>query len=205
MVSNATPEHDESIGVIVLAAGASVRMGTPKQLLIWKGQSLIRRAAQSAIDSSCRPIVIVLGANAELIYPELGDLKVHPVINLTWQKGMSSSIHCGLKALLAMAPKLQAAILMVADQPNVTGTSLKSLVEEHRQSHANLVCAHYSGQIGTPALFGCGYFDELMHLEGPGGAKRVLQHHRADLMAIDLPEAVLDLDTPHDLTVYIGM
>src|SRR3954451_302285 len=93
------PENDRSnreerIGVVLLAAGASSRMGTPKQLLKIGGVSLIRRAAEQALDSGCQPVVVVLGAKAELIAPELNGLAITIAVNGEWKVGMSSSIHC---------------------------------------------------------------------------------------------------------------
>lgn len=202
-----TPENDPStkdgkVGVVLLAAGASSRMGTPKQLLKVRGTSLIRRAAEHALDSRCGPVVVVLGANAELIAPELHGLAIHMAVNRDWAAGMSSSIRCGLKSLLALDSRIQGVIVFLGDQPKVTGNSLQRLATAHVQSGSGLVAASYSGCIGTPALFSRVYFDELSELEGQGGAKSFLERHARRVLTIDTPEAAWDLDTPEDVANF---
>ena len=189
-------------GIIVLAAGASVRMGTPKQLLDIGGASLIRRAAQAAIDSEGHPVVVVLGANAELIRPELDGLEAQVTVNSQWSVGMSSSIRCGLKKLLMLAPEIEGVVLMLADQPEVTSGSLRKLIRAHEDSDSDLVAARYNDVLGTPALFSRAYFDELLQLDGQSGARSLIERHRARVLAIHLPEAAGDLDTPEDLASF---
>jgi molybdenum cofactor cytidylyltransferase len=190
------------IGIVVLAAGASRRMGTPKQLLKIEGVSLVRRAAEHALDSGCRPVVVVLGANADLIAPELNGLAINIAVNHAWKTGMSSSICCGLETLLALDAQTEAVILFLADQPNVTGRSLRKLNTAHRHTGSELVAATYSGQIGTPALFSRFYFDELLRIEGQGGAQHLLERHGSRVLSIAVPEAACDLDTPEDLAEF---
>ena len=194
---------DEGIGIVLLAAGASTRMGTPKQLLKLQGISLIRRATENALASPCRPVVVVLGANADRIAPELDGLPTETVVNREWSKGISSSIHCGLSRLLAISPEIKAVLFLLADQPNVTGTSLTRLADAYFQSRSELVAARYSGQVGTPALFSRSYFDELLNIEGPGGAKALLRLYADRVFPVDSPEAAVDLDTPGDLADFL--
>ncbi len=186
------------IGIVLLAAGASTRMGTPKQLLKIEGVSLLRRAAEHALDSGCGPVVVVLGANADLIMPELEGLALYVTINHNWKLGMSSSITAGLVALLAEAPEIEGVILFLADQPNVTGSSLRKLSAAHVETGSELVAATYSGQIGPPAFFSRFHFEELKSIQGEGGAKYLLQQHASDVVLIDLPEGAIDLDTAQD-------
>src|SRR4028118_1557934 len=109
--------NSSTIGLIILAAGASTRMGTPKQLLTYRGCSLIRHMAEVAIASVCQPIAIVLGANGERIKPEISQLPLQIVENQQWQEGMSSSIQVGLEALLAVNQHLDAVAIALCDQP----------------------------------------------------------------------------------------
>lgn len=187
-------------GIIVLAAGASVRMGTPKQLLEVGGVSLVQRAAQAAIDSECHPVVVVLGANTELIRPELEGLAINVVVNLEWSAGMSASIRCGLNKLLTLAHEIEGVVLMLADQPEVTGEALRKLTGARKTS--GLVAARYHGVLGTPAFFSREHFDELLQLDGQSGARSLIERHRARVLAVDLPEAARDLDTPEDLAAF---
>jgi molybdenum cofactor cytidylyltransferase len=196
------PNRDENIGIVLLAAGASSRMGAPKQLLKIEGVSLIRRAAEHALASACRPLVVVLGANADLIAPELSGLEITIVVNPDWMEGMSSSIRAGLRKLLADDSQIQSVILSLADQPNVTEASLGNLIDAHLQTGAGLVAASYSGQMGAPALFSKCYFQDLLQLEGEGGAKKLLKQHASLVVPVDFPEAELDLDTPEDFAAF---
>ena len=203
-----TCEDDQSdgngkTGIVLLAAGASSRMGAPKQLLKVKGISLIRRAAEQALDSGCQPVVVVLGANADLIAPELDGLTIDIAVNRDWKMGMSSSILCGLKSLLCANPTLESVILFLADQPNITATSLRRLTTAHVQSGSQLVAAAYSGPIGTPALFSRIHFNELLQIEGQGGAKSLLERHAPCVLPIEFPEAACDLDTPEDVADFV--
>jgi molybdenum cofactor cytidylyltransferase len=195
---------DGKPGIVVLAAGGSSRMGTPKQLLPVGGVSLVRRAAQSAIESGCEPIVVVLGASAELVRRELEDLPIHLANNSDWQTGLANSIVCGLKGLLAQAPSVDSVILMLADQPHVNGTSLKKLTVARRYSGSELVAAWYSNQFGTPALFSRVYFEQLLKLRSQQGAKAILEKYEQDLVFVDIPEAAVDLDTPEDVAALVN-
>src|SRR5205085_292104 len=111
-------------------------------------------------------------------------------------------IRCGLKALLAAHPETESVILFLADQPDVTGTSLRKLTTAHEQCGSPLVAASYSGHVGTPALFSRSYFDELLKGEGQGGAKKILEQHAIRVMPVDFPEAACDLDTPEDVADF---
>jgi molybdenum cofactor cytidylyltransferase len=115
---------------------------------------------------------------------------------------MSSSIRCGLKAILAVDSRIQSVIIFLGDQPNVTGTSLRRLTTAHMQNGSELVAASYSGRLGTPALFSRIYFNELLQIEGQGGAKSLLERHASRVLPINFPEAVCDLDTPEDFADF---
>ena len=191
-MSNSFPQ----IGLVLLAAGASTRMGTPKQLLPYQGRSLIRYTAEVALASVCRPIVVVLGASAELIEPELAQLAVQVVKNPQWHQGMSSSIRVGVKAIAQMAP-LDAVVIALGDQPLISAAIINGLVERYQRRHAIIAC-EYSGTIGVPALFSRCLFPELINLKGTAGAKGVLKKHADSVLTIQVPEAAVDLDTPAD-------
>src|ERR1041384_940582 len=120
------------IGIIVLAAGASSRMGSPKQLLPFRGQTLIRRAAEAALASSCDRVAVVIGSHASQMRRELEDLPVSVVENQNWQTGMSSSIRAGLDDL--HVDDLDGALIMLCDQPFVTADILNNLVATHHKT-----------------------------------------------------------------------
>src|SRR5260370_40499877 len=109
--------NSKNIGIILLAAGSSTRLGTSKQLLPYAGKTLLEYCLQTAITSNAHPIVVVLGAHAAIIKKEIKSSIVHEIINNEWQEGMASSIRCGIKLLSTINPLTQGAILMVCDQP----------------------------------------------------------------------------------------
>jgi molybdenum cofactor cytidylyltransferase len=181
---------------IILAAGASTRMGRPKQLLDFRGKPLIRVAAESALLAGCNPVIVVLGAAAEQIRPALNGLPVAVALNREWEKGMGTSIHTGLHAL-ADVPTC-GAVLVLADQPFVTGHFLRSLTEQHRTSGQAIVAARYSGTVGVPAFFAVTAFPFLLALKPQEGCKNVILGNMDDRFLVDCPEAAFDIDTPAD-------
>ena len=187
------------IGIIVLAAGGSTRLGKPKQLLKYKGKSLLHRAVGAAVDCGCGKVTVVLGFEAEEIAKELGDLPVNIVLNDIWSDGISSSIKKGLASLLEMNPDLAAVVLMLSDQPYVTEKTIGSLVKGYKSSGKPIVAAEYDGVVGVPALFDRRMFAELTSLEGDAGARFVIrQHIGLKLATVPAPEASFDVDTLED-------
>jgi len=185
-------------GAVVLAAGASTRMGEPKQLLRLDGRTLLRRTVDTLLASPAWPVVVVLGAHMETIRPE-----VLIVENREWAEGLASSIRTGMSVLEAFSLSLEAALLVHCDQPNLSPDAIASLIGIHHRAGKSIAAAHYAGHPGPPALFARGHFHELMELRGSGGAKPLLARH-ADLLAtVELPELAVDLDTPADLRTYL--
>src|SRR5688572_18359450 len=100
------------VGLILLAAGASIRLGHPKQMLIYNGQTLLQYSLQTALASRAHPVIVVLGSNADTLKKEIENIKVQVVINEQWEKGMGSSIQTGVKAIIEMKPDLEGCIIM---------------------------------------------------------------------------------------------
>lgn len=183
---------------MILAAGASTRMGTPKQLLAYRGCSFIRHIAEVAIASDYKPIVIVLGANGEQIKPELNQLPIQIVENQQWKEGMSSSIRVGLEALLAVNPNLETVAIALCDQPFVSSQTLNQLVEAYRCTGKPIIASEYAGTLGVPALFNRTLFSELMALKSTEGAKKLIKKHIHEVFSVPFPEGAIDIDTPKD-------
>lgn len=197
---------EPSIGIIVLAAGASLRMGELKQLLRYEGETLLRRAVRSALDSQCHPVIVVLGAEADVLRDEIADLEALIVVNQEWNEGMSSSIRCGISALeAATSGHAQAAILMLCDQPFVNASVINRLLETSHARPSLLVASEYESNgertRGVPALFSRALFSELMAVRGAEGAKRVIERHQNEAGLIAVPEAAFDVDTPDDYQI----
>lgn len=193
-----TKMNSSSMSLMILAAGASTRMGTPKQLLAYRGCTLIRHIAEVAITSVCQPIAVVLGANAERIKPEVSQLPIQIVENPLWEEGMSSSIRVGLKALLAMNPNLDAVVISLCDQPLVSSQTLNQLIETYHVTGNPIIASEYSETVGVPALFNHHLFSELMALKSTEGAKKLIKKHINRVFSVPFPEGAIDIDTPND-------
>ncbi len=174
-------------------------MGRPKQLLEYKGKSLLRCAAETALASKCRPVVVVLGAEAEACAAVLQGLPVRLVFNEGWKEGLASSIRAGLAELEKERPGVEAAILSVADQPQLTPVLLDLLIEHQRATGKKIIAAQYAGVPGPPALFCASLFPQLKTLQGDEGARRVLKENPHEVTLVPFPGGAFDVDTPEDL------
>lgn len=193
------------VGAVVLAAGSSTRMGTPKQLLRFEGETLLRRAALAALGAGCRPVVVVSGAHAGRVREELRGLDVLEVVNELWETGMGSSVRAGMGALLEADADAPAVVLMLCDQPHVTSETIDALVAAHRDGGRTVVASEYGGGFGVPALFDKSLFPELMRLEGQAGAKQVIKRHAREAHFVPFPEGETDVDTPEDFARLLGL
>ncbi len=190
-----------STAIIVLAAGSSTRMGSPKQLLICGSHTLLRHAAQVAVASRCGPIFVVLGAYASRLHREIDDLPVRSVLNERWADGMGSSIQAGLAALTTSdgsARDAEAVILMLCDQPYVTAAVINDLVTAYRATGKGVIASEYGGTLGVPALFGREHFIELSTMRGAAGAKRLMAAHASEVVPVPFPKGMTDIDTAED-------
>lgn len=192
-----TGSKELNVGGLLLAAGSSSRLRQPKQLLEFKGKTLLRHAAEALAESICDPVVVVLGAETEKSPHEIEGLSVVPCINENWKSGMSSSIKTGLAKLVEIAPEIDAVLISLCDQPLVTAEMLNCFGKKFAASGANVIAAKYNGVAGVPALFSRELFGDLSRLDGDKGARDLIRN-RADLVTIDLPEAAFDIDTPAD-------
>ena len=172
-------------------------MATPKQLLVYEGQTLIRRAVETALASVCRPVVVVLGANASAVGTEL-ELPVIVTRNREWETGMGSSIRAGLEAALAADADVDAVVVMLCDQPFVTAELIDTLIERRRETGKTIVGTEYRGTRGVPALFARGLFVELSALSGHEGARQIIRNHPDDTAVVPFVGAAIDIDTPQD-------
>ena len=180
-------------------------MGSPKQLLKVEGVPLLRRAVATAISANPAHVIAVVGANEELLRPILDGMEIEVAVNADWQTGMASSIRCGINQLMAVAPDCDGVLVMLADQPLITGQSLNKILKAREEYGAGIVAARYKGGLGTPAFFPREYFESLLKLDGSGGAKKLLEGLGDRVLALDLPEAAEDIDTPEDYAAFISV
>lgn len=185
-----------SLHVIVLAAGAATRFGSPKQLARLNGESLLHLAVTRAVEIAGQSVTVVLGAHAADIAPLLRHTGVSMVVNREWAEGLASSVRAGIGAVPAGA---DGALLMLGDQPAVTGDDLRRLVSAWRRQPHCIVAAQYAGNAGVPAIFAREDFQALAALRGDTGARTVLRRAGERLVRVPLPAAAIDIDTPEDL------
>lgn len=186
------------IGIVILAAGGSSRMGQPKQLLRYQSRTLIHHVAEIAIASRCRPILVVLGARAEAIRPALHPLDLQVLYNPHWSGGISTSIRTGVQYLQTEYPYLEAVLLMLSDQPLVSTTHLNALISCYRAAKNRIVASEYAGVLGVPAIFDHTLFPELTELKGDVGARSIIQRDGTRAAGVAFSKGAIDVDTPKD-------
>jgi molybdenum cofactor cytidylyltransferase len=209
----------------VLAAGGSTRLRTPKQLLAYQGRTLLRRAAETALEAVASTangavagapalredraapaararVIVVLGSEAARMRAELAGLDVRVVENSRWAEGLNTSLRAGLDALdpaSAADAAVDAALFTTCDQPDVTPDLLRKVIAAYAASRPPIVACEYAGTVGVPALFDRALFAELRELRGDAGAKRVIERHRESVARIPFSEVAFDIDTAADI------
>ena len=186
------------LGGIVLAAGGSSRLGRPKQLLVYRGQTLVHRAARAMIDAGCDPAVVVLGAEADHIAAELHELPVQVVVNPHWTRGIGSSVKAGAAAAISARPSITTIVLLPCDQPLITAVTLKKLVRAHREAGASLSVCDAGGVLGPPVVIDRSQFDQLMAIEDAEGLRQLWKTGRPDVLRFPSADGFRDIDTEAD-------
>ncbi len=181
------------IGIVILAAGSSQRLGEPKQLLPWKQSTLIENVVDIALALPCEPVIVVLGAENERLKPVIPvDVKV--VINNRWPEGVASSIREGVGGLKKLYPESQGVLFMSCDQPLIREDHLRKMLMLFEQSDKTIVAAEYAGTVGIPVIFTRAWFSELTLLKGDQGAKILFEKNSDELTTLSIPEAQWDID-----------
>ena len=190
---NPVRETHRRVAAIVLAAGASTRMnGRIKQLLSWRGKTLIENAAELATQSHAHATIVVLGAHADVIRPLLEKTRARLVFNPQWEGGHSTSIRAGLNAL---APEIAAAVFINADQPFLTRAVIDALIQRYRETDAPIIASIFAGKRGSPVLFDRAHFAELKDLRGEQGGRELLAKHPVTRVEFDDARLGIDVDT----------
>lgn len=185
-------------GLIILAAGESSRLGSPKQLLKYKGETLIRRSIRAGHDAGCKPVIVVLGAYSDLIEKSIITDDAIRTYNHGWKEGICSSIRTGVSQLLDMDPEEEETFIMLCDQPKVDGILIRKMIQEKRKTGKGMVACAYDGTFGVPVLYHKTYFSELLALKGNKGAKKILLSHPNEVATVPFPSGVIDIDTIDD-------
>ena len=186
---------------VILAAGASRRFGSPKQLARYCGETLVARSVRLAHEAGAGVVCVVLGYRAEAIRRALEQGRVSSgkttiVRNARWRDGMGRSLACGVRALDRDA---RAALVCLADQPLLEAGDLARLVLAWRASPRSIVASRYAGKPGVPAIFPRSQFAALKLLSRDCGAQ-VLLASSTEVLSVPMPRAAVDIDDPQDLS-----
>ena len=198
-----------NVSIVILAAGASSRMGAPKQLLHIQGKTLIKRITEMTMDTICYPIVVVLGANRAIIRKELERMPITIIDNPQWEQGMSSSIKMGLVGAYMTKKEIDAVIFLTVDMPLVSAELINKMINKASEEHngnqkLEIVACKYDGQIGIPALFKRPLFNDLLELKGDQGAKKIIIENKDRTTLIDFPAGKVDLDTIEEYRKFVS-
>ncbi|GIV96937.1 MAG: hypothetical protein KatS3mg057_1594 [Herpetosiphonaceae bacterium] len=185
------------IAGVLLAAGASTRLGRPKQLLDWRGIPLVRHVAQQALGSRLDTLYVVVGAHAEKIAAALENLPVVLIRNEHYAEGQSTSLRAGIAAL---PPQTQLAIMLLVDQPFVTSTLINRLIDAADACDAQIIAPQIAGRRANPVLFKAPLFPALLEVQGDQGARQVIAAYRQQTHLIPVEDPALgeDIDTLED-------
>jgi molybdenum cofactor cytidylyltransferase len=198
-----------NVAAVILAAGGSSRFGRPKQLLIFRGETLVSHAVRAASEAGCDPLIVVVGATSESIWSELairdsriasspasGDgARATVVENTEWQNGVGTSIRRGLEQL---SESIEAVVLIACDQPFVDASVVAALIAAHEKTRKPMVASSYANTLGVPALFDRSCFVALLALPADSGAKTLMMTRPNDVAAVAFERGAIDIDTPED-------
>lgn len=184
------------VGLIILAAGASKRMGHPKALLSWGAKNLITHQSETALSLGL-PVGVVLGAYAPVIEKTIAHLPVTTYFNPLWQNGMGASLAYATKAMLKTYPSLKGLLVLAVDQPLVNRMHLKKMLNIFKPYQKQIIVSESeAGWRGIPVLFDAFYFDALQQLTGDEGAKALTQQHKNQVQFVPGKDLLADMDTP---------
>lgn len=188
-------------GIIILAAGESKRLGQPKQNLVFRGKTLLQRAIDTALDSACSPVIVVLGANKEQIRIQ-PHTKISILQNPDWPEGMASSIRLAIREMMKQGA--ESTIIMLCDQPFVDAELLNTMLQKHKDTGKPIIACVYKGSAGVPVLFNKSLFPDLLLLKGHEGARKILQDRADDIAQIPFENGGIDIDTMEDYEGLLG-
>lgn len=185
-----------ALHAIVLAAGASTRFGSPKQLVRIDGRPLLHAIVSRAVEVAGHSVTVVLGAHAGELTPLLRHTPASVLVNRDWEEGIGSSIRAGMSQVPGAVAGV---LLMLADQPAVSADDLRRLAGAWRRQPDSILAAQYSGVAGVPAIFPRWAFRDLADLRGDRGAQALLHRYADRAARLRMPSAALDIDRPEDL------
>jgi molybdenum cofactor cytidylyltransferase len=187
-----------SLHVLVLAAGASSRLGQPKQLVKLGGRPALHIVVSNAVALAGNAVTVVVGANAREMTHLLAHSPASVIVNRFWEEGMSASLRFGIASL---PPGCDAVLVLLGDQVGVNADDLKRLAAAWKGEQSLIAASVYDQHVGVPAIFPRLCFSELAELRGDRGARSVLERNSYRLIRVPMANAAIDLDTPEDLAI----
>jgi molybdenum cofactor cytidylyltransferase len=182
---------------IVLAAGASSRMGRTKQLLPFRGQTILECVVDNALASRLHRVIVVLGHEAEVLEPLLKNREVTVVRNPHYHRGQSTSLKAGLRML---REESEAALFLLGDQPLITPEIIDGIIAAYETSRSPIVLPVFEGRRGNPVLFARETFARMAELGEDSGARPLFAEYAERILKVpvDDPAIHLDIDTEED-------
>jgi len=187
-----------NIAILILAAGESKRMGTPKQLLKWKNTTLLGHTIQVSETLNLKTFV-VLGANFEEIKNSISSRSIQILNHENWKNGLGSSIAFGVDYIFKNELDIEAILIVLADQPLINSEYLNSMISVFEKGKNQIIASSYKdGKKGVPVLFDKIYFKELAQLSNDKGAKRLIEKYTDKVVLLNAESMVSDIDTLED-------
>jgi len=201
-MSRTSAPADPRLAAVILAAGGSSRLGRPKQLLRYRGATLIERAVRLARRVAGGGIVVVVGDQRQRLrsllrrreHRRADDGRLRIVGNARWAAGLAASLSVGIAAV---PPTAQAALILVVDQARLDARDIERLVAAWRRRPSKPAAALYRERAGVPVVMPRRWFSELANLTGDVGARQVLRR-LGDISLVEMPAAAFDVDSPAD-------
>lgn len=187
--------QQQNTAILILAAGRSARMGSPKQLLKYQKKSLLQHTLDIALKSKAQNVIIVLGYEAEGIEKEIHKKSAIIIKNPEWESGMASSISRGIHFLKEQSITTNNVLIMVCDQPHVNKKLINQMIQTQEDKKSSILACSYANTIGTPAIFRKEHFEELSKLKGEHGAKSIFNKYVGKIEIIPFEQGSIDIDT----------
>lgn len=192
-------DKKSNIALVIMAAGASSRMGQPKQLLNWGDNSLISHSIKTAQNTNSKDIIVVLGANFDTIIKNIKHYKITVLNNKAWELGLGESIACAANYVLNLKTNIDGLLLVLADQPLIDSKHLNKMIQSFEVNTNQIIATSYGKEVtGVPVLFDSLYFETLSKLTGDEGAKSILKKYQKKVIALELEFENLDIDSKED-------
>lgn len=191
--------RNAKIGVVILAAGSSSRLGYAKQLVEFKGKSLLQHAIDISDLLEFDTKVLVLGARKEEIESEIDQKEFEIVMNENWEEGMSTSIIEGVLRSQELENELDHILILLSDQPFVSKERIEELIQVQLDKNSPATFSEYAGNVGVPAIFSSEVFPYLKDLKGDQGAKKLIQDQKFDFETVKFEKGNFDVDTVKDV------